>query len=167
MAITGLGRMLKKRKQEELEEVENGAFAEVDLEMPSEGDAEDEDQESHNLSDDGEVDDFPEIDALSDSDEESEEDEEDTDDLDEEDTLDENSEADSDLQIFPNSKVVVSDITGQKKIVYPEIEPEYDSDSSTEDVSKLALLICPLIYAPRILIALATYQCIGMMIYLT
>jgi len=137
MAVTGLGKMLKKRKQEELEDVEKGAFAEaVDLEMQSEEEAEDEERESGNLSDDGEVDDFPEIDALSDSDEESdEEEEEDADDLDEEDTSDGNSDADSDLQIFPRSKVMLSDITGQKKTVYPEIEPDYDSDSSTEEVS--------------------------------
>lgn len=132
MAVTGLGKILKKRKQEELDEVEKGAFAEVDLEMQSEEEAEDEERENDNLSD-GEVDDFPEIDALSDSDEESEEEDEDGA---EEDTLDENSDADSDLQIFPESKVVVSDITGQKKIVYPEIEPDYDSDSSTEEVSR-------------------------------
>ena len=31
-----------------------------------------------------------------------------------------------------------SDITLQPKLVYPEIEPDYDSDSSTEDVSSLS-----------------------------
>jgi ribosome biogenesis protein ERB1 len=135
MAVTGLA---KKRKQEELEEVEKGAFAGVvDLEMQSEEEAGDEDQGSDNLSDVGEVDDFPEIDALSDSDEDSEEEEEATDVLDEEDSLDEDSDASSSLRLFPRSKVVLSDITGQKKTVYPEIEPDYDSDSSTEDVSSL------------------------------
>ncbi|KAG0705450.1 NUC169 domain-containing protein [Suillus ampliporus] len=136
MAVTGPGKVRNKRKQEESEEVEKGPFAEaVDLEMQSEEEAEDEDLEVEvdDASDDGDVDDFPEIDAVSDSDEESEAEEEDTDDLDEEDTLDENSDADSDLHIFPKSKVVVSDITGQTKVVYPEIEPDYDSDSSTED----------------------------------
>lgn len=136
MAVIGLVKVRNKRKQEEVEEVEKGPFAgEVDLEMQSEDEAEDEDQEGYDASDNEDVDEFPEIDAVSDSEEESEE--EDTDDLDEEDTLDENSDADSDLHIFPKSRKVVSDITGQTKVVYPEIEPDYDSDSSTEDVSRL------------------------------
>jgi ribosome biogenesis protein ERB1 len=37
---------------------------------------------------------------------------------------------------FPVAKVITSTITGQPKRVYPEIEPDYDSDSSTEDVRK-------------------------------
>jgi ribosome biogenesis protein ERB1 len=140
MAVTGLGKVRNKRKQEEVEEVEKGPFADaVDLEMQSEDEAEDEDREEDDASDGGNVDAFPEIDAASDSDEESdeEEEEEDTDDLDEDDTLGENSDADSDLHLFPKSKRVVSDITGQTKVVYPEIEPDYDSDSSTEDVSRI------------------------------
>ena len=40
-----------------------------------------------------------------------------------------------DLHIFPEAKVITSEITGQPKKVYPEIEPDYDSDSSTEEVS--------------------------------
>lgn len=32
-------------------------------------------------------------------------------------------------------KMVTSEITGEPKKVYPPIEPDYDSDSSTEDVS--------------------------------
>jgi ribosome biogenesis protein ERB1 len=136
MAVIGLVKVRNKRKQEEVEEVEKGPFAEVvDLEMQSEDEAEDEDQKGDDASDNEDVDEFPEIDAVSDSEEESEE--EDTDDLDEEDTLDENSDADSDLHIFPKFRKVVSDITGQTKVVYPEIEPDYDSDSSTEDVSRL------------------------------
>jgi ribosome biogenesis protein ERB1 len=138
MTVTGIGKVRNKRKQEEVEEVEKGPFAGVvDLEMQSEDEAEDEDQEGDDASDNDDVDEFPEIDAVSDSEEESEEEEEDTDDLDEEDTLDENSDADSDLHIFPKFSKVVSDITGQTKVVYPEIEPDYDSDSSTEDVSRL------------------------------
>lgn len=35
---------------------------------------------------------------------------------------------------FPVATTIVSDITGQPKRVYPEIEPDYDSDSSTEEV---------------------------------
>ena len=62
------------------------------------------------VSDDGLVDDFPELSIQSDSD---------------------GSE---------KPKNVVSDITNQPKLVYPEIEPDYDSDSSTEDVSFYPLL---------------------------
>lgn len=36
---------------------------------------------------------------------------------------------------FPRAKTIISEITGQPKQVYPPIEPDYDSDSSTEDVS--------------------------------
>lgn len=102
-------------------------------------------------SDDGEADDFPEIDTGSDSessaegsgkegeggwggsDEDEDEDEDESDDSGEE---DEESEDDSEitLNIFPKSQTVISNITGQPKHVYPEIEPDYDSDSSTEDV---------------------------------
>jgi hypothetical protein len=39
-----------------------------------------------------------------------------------------------DIRPFPVAKTIVSDITGRPKRVYPEIEPDYDSDSSTEDV---------------------------------
>jgi hypothetical protein len=35
---------------------------------------------------------------------------------------------------FPVATTVVSNITGRPKRVYPDIEPDYDSDSSTEDV---------------------------------
>ncbi|KAG8932214.1 Ribosome biogenesis protein erb1 [Tulasnella sp. 418] len=35
--------------------------------------------------------------------------------------------------VYPKPKIIKSDITGKPKRVYPEIEPEYDSDSSTED----------------------------------
>ena len=48
---------------------------------------------------------------------------------------DEDNDSDTlDHEIFPRAKTVISDITGKPKRVYPEIEPEYDSDSSTEDV---------------------------------
>lgn len=39
------------------------------------------------------------------------------------------------------SKTVISKITGQPKQVYPPIEPDYDSDSSTEDVSCLTYIL--------------------------
>jgi len=93
------------------------------------------------VSDDGEVDDFPEIDVRSDSRSGSDAAEDtDGDDDDDDDDDEESEEGDSDdsddssLHIFPQAKTIVSDITGQQKRVYPEIEPDYDSDSSTEDV---------------------------------
>jgi ribosome biogenesis protein ERB1 len=130
-----------KRKEREPDEDQKSAFAEaVRLEMRS-------DEEGHDGEDDGdaesdeEVDEFPEIDARSDSEsgEESSEDEEDEesgdDDGDEDgQTLASGSDSDSDIHIFPKSKAIVSEITGHPKRVYPEIEPGYDSDSSTEDV---------------------------------
>nr|GAT53975.1 predicted protein [Mycena chlorophos] len=78
------------------------------------------------VSDDGQVDEFPQIDAESDQ--------EDTDEDDEElFESDDGSEDSFDRDIFPRPKTIISDITGQPKRVYPEIEPDYDSDSSTED----------------------------------
>jgi ribosome biogenesis protein ERB1 len=76
-------------------------------------------------SDEGEIEEFPEI--VTGSESEFDEDE-----------INEESDSDTDesLHIFPKAKTVVSEITKQPKLVYPEIEPEYDSDSSTEEVSK-------------------------------
>lgn len=97
-------------------------------------------------SDDGEADEFPEIDAHSDSEEEAEQDDEEYEgetegEEDEEESEDDSDEPDSDasLRVFPEAKTVISRITGQPKRIYPEIEPEYDSDSSTEDVRTLPL----------------------------
>ena len=94
-----------------------------------EADGEDEDEDG--------VDAFPELDAASDSEEGDEDDEDEPDVSDEE----ESSDADSvdSLHIFPKAKTVISDITGEPKKVYPEIEPDYDSDSSTEDVRMIQL----------------------------
>jgi ribosome biogenesis protein ERB1 len=74
-------------------------------------------EDSWDLSSDDEVDEFPEIAT-------------------EDESEDEESEAES-LHLFPNPKIVISDVTNQPKRVYPEIEADYDSDSSTEDVSVL------------------------------
>ncbi|KAE9399037.1 BOP1NT-domain-containing protein [Gymnopus androsaceus JB14] len=111
----------KKRKQNDREEPSDTFNKAVDLEMLS-----DEEGENDIESDDGDVDDFPEINTGSEEEEESDEE-------DEEDVEDEDSDSDSSLHIFPKAKTIVSDITGQEKLVYPEIEPDYDSDSSTED----------------------------------
>ena len=85
-------------------------------------------------SDSDDVDAFPEIDAGSDTDEQSPGEDEDRSESEEEGLGDEDASSDDDLRIYPKPKTVISDITGQPKKVYPEIEPDYDSDSSTEDV---------------------------------
>jgi len=100
------------------------------LEMLSE-DEQDEEPES----DDGDYEEFPEIDAASDT-EDDETDVEDEDEGEDEDAYSSDTSGSArKLPIFPQAKVVISDITGEPKKVYPEIEPDYDSDSSTEDVS--------------------------------
>ncbi|KAJ3836959.1 NUC169 domain-containing protein [Lentinula raphanica] len=130
--MTAPTRSSKKRKQDDEDEA-LVASNNINIEMQS-----DEEEGEEIESDDGGVDEFPEIDAGSDEDSEEDwgngSDEEESDD--EEDGAngegsDDNSQ--EDLHIFPTAKTIVSDITGQEKRVYPEIEPEYDSDSSTED----------------------------------
>lgn len=72
----------------------------------------------------GSEDEFPEIDTRSDSGSEE---------LVDEDTDDDASLSSETLHVGPRSKTIISNITGRPKVVYPEIEPDYDSDSSTED----------------------------------
>ena len=100
------------------------------LEMLSE-DEQDEELES----DDGDYDEFPEINAASDNEDEEDEEEEEEDEEEEDEYSSDATGSDRQLPIFPKAKVVISDITGEPKKIYPEIEPDYDSDSSTEDVS--------------------------------
>jgi len=125
----------RKRKQN----VEEASFSSDEETLPASGLgllSEDDDEQENGLvqeSDSDQVDAFPEIDAVSDTEEEGEEEEESSGDDSEEET-DEDASSDDDLHIFPKAKTVISDITGQPKKVYPEIEPDYDSDSSTEDV---------------------------------
>lgn len=110
---------------EEVAVVEGSFPQDVGLELGSE------DEEEGEESDNGDADEFPEIDARSDSEGDvsgSEDEDEDDDEEDDEDA------SDDDLHVFPRAKTVISNITGQPKHVYPEIEPDYDSDSSTEDV---------------------------------
>lgn len=134
MTTADLKKDPKKRKQVDGGVVELGPFAEaVNLEMLSE----EEDNESSSGSDDGEVDEFLEIDARSDSEDEEYEDGDNDIVEDEDEEISSASDVDSDLHIFPESKTIISDITGQPKRVYPEIEPDYNSDSSTEDVRVL------------------------------
>ncbi|KAF6762762.1 ribosome biogenesis protein ERB1 [Ephemerocybe angulata] len=99
----------------------------------------DEDGDDYNPeddTDDGEVDDEDDDEDGDDEDEDESlsEDEEDQDE-EEEGSTEEDSEVESDYHIFPKAKTVISDITGQPKKVYPEIEPDYDSDSSTEEAT--------------------------------
>ena len=128
----------KKRKvqEEDEEEVQETAFPQnVGLELQSE------DEASEGEESEGEVDEFPEIDTRSDSEDDEEADEEGESGEEDEDETEEESEdgtsediSDDELHIFPKSKTIISDITGQPKRVYPPIEPDYDSDSSTEEV---------------------------------
>lgn len=145
MAGTRTNGVSKKRKADAEEDVQpESTFSHnVGLEMQSE------DEGSAGEESDGEeVDEFPEIDTRSDSEDDeypgdSEEDEEDEEE--DEDEGDEESEelsndddiSDNEHHIFPQAKTITSKITGQPKRVYPEIEPDYDSDSSTEDVRSL------------------------------
>jgi ribosome biogenesis protein ERB1 len=100
----------------------------------------DEDEQENGFvqdSDIDEVDAFPEIDAASDTEDEEEGSSGDavtSSETAEEGEEDGDASSDDDLHIFPKAKTIISDITGQPKKVYPEIEPDYDSDSSTEDV---------------------------------
>jgi len=125
----------KKRKQADQEREVFPAPAPVQLEMLT--DEEDADEIN---SDGGEADEFPEIDPDSDSDEDEDYNEElSSEDENSEDTEESavnsgSSDSDTSLHIFPIAKTVISNITGQKKVEYPDIDPEYDSDSSTEDV---------------------------------
>ena len=140
-----MAKTVRKRKHDSEEVLEPVTFSqEVNLDMGSD----EEGEGSGSGSDDGQVDEFPEIDTRSDSEEEDfsgieqgneseDDDDDDDDDGEEEEEESTSSDSDSDLHIFPESKTIVSQITGQPKRVYPEIEPDYDSDSSTEDVRLL------------------------------
>ena len=134
--MAAAGKELRKRKRDQVADEEvppeiNGA----ELELDGDDDAD--------VSDSGdEVEPFPELDLGSDSEDDSLPEDEDDNDEEEEDTeaeSDDGSDAvDSEengtaTNIFPKAKTIVSSITGQLKRVYPEIEPNYDSDSSTED----------------------------------
>ena len=164
----------KKRKQTVIEQSDasdSEHFPDGGLDLLS-GD-EDEDgpvQESDN----DDVDAFPEIDAGSDTDEEDERssgDNEDHLESEGEEQDDEDASSDDDLHIFPRAKTVISDITGQPKKIYPEIEPDYDSDSSTEDVCAFPTSIVSVRITNHFLsrhqTVSETYHFIGMTICLT
>lgn len=128
------GRKSVKRKQ--IEEDED--VAPPQQELHSTGALEmlsDEEDDGNASSDDGEVDEFPEIVNESDSEDSDFDEEEDED----EDESESDADSDDSLHVFPKAKIITSEITNQPKTVYPEIEPDYDSDSSTEDV-RLSLI---------------------------
>jgi ribosome biogenesis protein ERB1 len=134
MAVRDATIYSKKRKQ--ASEDDEAVFEAQNLEMMS-----DEEDGEGATSDDGHIDKFPEIDTRSDTEDSILEGTGDDDDSGSEDEDDKDDASDSDLDfddedlhIFPKAKTIISNITGQEKRVYPEIEPEYDSDSSTEDV---------------------------------
>ncbi|KDQ17161.1 hypothetical protein BOTBODRAFT_53335 [Botryobasidium botryosum FD-172 SS1] len=145
----------KDRKKRKLQ-VDNVSDVEEDLgqlglDMASEDEQEGSADEQE--SSDGEEDVFPELKSESDTDDtseaedddedseeekEGEDDEEDEDDEDEEDEDERpfaNAADDATLRrgLAPHAKTVISDITGAPKRVFPPIEPDYDSDSSTEE----------------------------------
>jgi ribosome biogenesis protein ERB1 len=145
MAVKDSIKHTKKRKLPIEDALIEAPFESGDLEMLS-----DEEDGEDAKSDDGHVDEFPEIDTRSDSEgdgfEGAEDEDEDEEDTDEEDEEDEEGDSelhsdDSEMHIFPRAKTITSEITGHPKRVYPEIEPNYDSDSSTEDVRSLAITI--------------------------
>lgn len=110
-------------------------------------------------SDDEDEDEFPEIDTRSDSDDEDTPDED-------EDAGDASSSSET-LHVGPVGKTIISDITGRPKTVYPEIDPDYDSDSSTEDVRVILASVFQVLTARRTQIASGTCPCTGTTICLT
>lgn len=138
MATNGTGQSGRKRKERSDAAPPSGVPElpeNVGLEMLSE-DEDVQDAQDEVASDDSEVDEFPEIVASSDEGEDDEEDDEGEEDEEDHSEKEESSEdTDVDLVPYPKPKTIISDITGHPKRVYPEIEADYDSDSSTEDVS--------------------------------
>jgi hypothetical protein len=154
MLVKGDG---KKRKRD-VEDAEIIHIPPTNLEVDSDG-------EGSVSSDDGDAEPFPELDSGS-SDTSSGEEKEDEED--EEGSADDTEETDVDEQDGPyeepplDGKTVISNITGRPKRVYPEIVPEYDSDSSTEEVRKPGLFSLPLMPRGRTPIESGIFQCTGM-----
>ncbi|KAJ1311022.1 hypothetical protein OPQ81_009528 [Rhizoctonia solani] len=119
------GKVLPKKRKEVDEEDEEQLGASLDMPVASDSEGEQDGDES-----DGEADEFPEIDTRSSSEEEDSESDE-PDHSEEEETS--SSDAESNGPIPLGGKVITSEITGQPKRIYNPIEPDYDSDSSTED----------------------------------
>ena len=136
MAIEDRDSRRKKRKERDPDgdDTKTAFLDTVNLEMISDEEEVGLEGNENSLVDDEEPEEFPDIDARSDSEDDSEVEEDEKDEsLSEEDSGNETG-SDTSIQIFPKSRTIVSTITGQPRRVYPEIEPDYDSDSSTEDV---------------------------------
>lgn len=134
MAIEDRDSRRKKRKERDLDEDDTQtAFLDtVNLELISDEEEDGLEGNENSAVDDEEPEEFPDIDARSDSEDDTEvEDVEEDESQSEEDSNETGS--DTGIQIFPKSRTIVSTVTGQPRRVYPEIEPDYDSDSSTED----------------------------------
>jgi ribosome biogenesis protein ERB1 len=135
MASLTANRKRKQTAKEQSDASDSGPFPSGGLDLLSGDESEDVPLQD---SDSDDVDAFPGIDASSDTVEEGQEDafrdDEESSVSEDEEQDNEDASSDDDLHIFPRAKTIISDITGQPKKVYPEIEPDYDSDSSTEDV---------------------------------
>ena len=121
----------KKRKRD-VEDAEIIHIPPTNLEVDSDG-------EDSLSSDDGDAEPFPELDSGSSdtvSNEEEEEGEGQGGNADDTEETDVDSEDGADEKPPLDGKTVISKITGRPKRVYPEVAPEYDSDSSTEEVGR-------------------------------
>ncbi|KZS98013.1 BOP1NT-domain-containing protein [Sistotremastrum niveocremeum HHB9708] len=127
----------KEREEDSIEEPKSLQNSSLPLNGNLELNDESGDEQSDEEDSDGVQEPFPELDPASDSDSDSF-DEEDVEGLDEdEESYPDDSGSDTsvadDVTPFPKPRTIISNITGQPKRVYPEIEPDYDSDSSTEE----------------------------------
>ncbi|KAG9105113.1 hypothetical protein FRC07_009605, partial [Ceratobasidium sp. 392] len=126
----GNGRAKSLKRKEIVEADSEGQDGQLGtLEMPTDDEAE---SDADSESDGSDAEPFPEIDPASSS-EEGDDDEEDEPDVEEEDESSETESGRSTSPIPLGGKLVRSNITGQPKRIYNPIEPDYDSDSSTED----------------------------------
>lgn len=135
--VPGEAPLKRKAASAEEEVAEDAELGQFDLEMASDDESTQEPTAEHDEDDDSQEK-FPELNVESDT-ESSTGDAGDSDaERDEEGEESETSHDDDDdaptLRIKPEEKTITSEITGQLKRVYPPIEPDYDSDSSTEDV---------------------------------
>lgn len=136
MAIEDRDSRRKKRKERDPDgdDTKTAFLDTVNLEMISDEEEDGLEGNENSLVDDEEPEEFPDIDARSDSEDDSEVEEDEKDESQSEEDSGNETGSDTSIQIFPKSRTIVSTITGQPRRVYPEIEPDYDSDSSTEDV---------------------------------
>jgi ribosome biogenesis protein ERB1 len=133
----------RKRKKGQPDASDLEPFPSGGLDLPSGDEGEDGPLQD---SDSDDVDAFPGIDTSSDTVGEEQEDasgdDEENSVSEDEEQDDEDASSDDDLHIFPRAETIISDITRQPKKIYPEIEPNYDSDSSTEDVRVILMSVC-------------------------